>query len=123
MKQNTSHPLQTKVPRALFAGENSLLQKSPTARMAVLMPLIVSCSFLGAGCAAPSLTGNNPEYHTTRTPQQIAADNANIDRVENTARRQQHEDDMANAQATEVATRHNPTHVSTSTTTVVPFFW
>ncbi len=52
----------------------------------------------------------------------MAASEDHIAAVENTARRHRAEDAMSQAQATEVATRHNPTSVSQ--TTVLPFlFW
>ncbi len=71
------------------------------------------------GCTTPA--PNSQTYVPRMSPDEMAASEARIDLVENTARRNRAEDAMSQAQAREVATRNNPTSVST--TTIIPFFW
>lgn len=85
----------------------------------IWLGIAIGACALGA-CSTPY---NSARFQPTMTPQQLAASEAYIEGVENKARRHAHEDRMSRAQAEELATRNAPTHVSTSTTTVFPFFW
>lgn len=79
---------------------------------------LAACLALSA-CTTPA--PNSQTYVPRMSPDEMAASQERIAQVENTARRNRAEDKMNDARATEMATRHNPTHVST--TTVFPFFW
>lgn len=108
-----------------FHGSGSILITSrlPMKKSLFHAALIALFSLGSTGCQSRGILGPAPTYHSPRTLAQIEADEAYIDRMEEKARHRRHEDQMASARATEVATRHNPTSVSTSTTTIFPFFW
>lgn len=95
--------------------------------MKPIIPTLIMTA-LAAGCAAPpsndaqlagaSRYGPNSGYFAL-DPEVAEANRQNTNRVEQEARDMNHQDRIRRAEATEVATRNNPTHVSTSNT----FFW
>lgn len=58
-------------------------------------------------------------YHqSSMTPEQWAASERHINQVEDESFAFRHRERMSNAQATEMATRHNPTHVTNNSTSL-----
>jgi len=72
-----------------------------------------------SACSTPA--PNSLTYTPRMSLEEMEASDNHIASVDNANRRRRAEDAMSQAQATEVATRNNPTSVST--TTVTPFFF
>jgi hypothetical protein len=71
-----------------------------------------------ASCYAPQ----TPRYHqSTMTDAEYARAEAHINQVEEDSYRFRDRERMSNARATEMATRHNPTHVTNNRTSF--WFW
>ncbi len=68
-------------------------------------------------CVAPS----NLAYQPRMTDEQLAASQARIQNVEDRAYYERDRERMSDARATEMATRHNPTSVTTHSTSL--WFW
>lgn len=77
-------------------------------------------SFLLLALTALSSCVQQQRYHqSSMTPEQWAASERHIQNVEDESFAFRHRERMSNAEATEMATRHNPTHVTNNRTS----FW
>ncbi len=77
-----------------------------------------AATFLLASCYTPQV----PRYHqSTMTDAEYARGEAHINQVEEESYRFRDRERMSNARATEMATRHNPTHVTNNRTSFL--FW
>lgn len=79
--------------------------------------LIILAAATLSSCVAPS----NLSYQPRMSDAELADSQARIEQVENRAFQQRHRERMSNAEATELATRHNPTHVTENRTSF--WFW
>ncbi|MDZ4816692.1 MAG: hypothetical protein SGI71_10540 [Verrucomicrobiota bacterium] len=98
---------------------NSQTEKPKGAVLLCQLLAVASVLTMLPSCAAPapgSLT-----YQPRMTPEERSASQQHIAQVEEVGRQQRARELMDEAEANEVATRNNPTSVST--TTVTPFFF
>jgi len=78
--------------------------------------------FLPLGLVLSACTAtpyNNVEYRSQRSPGQIAADRENVENMASRDRANRREEMMDEAEATEIATRNNPTSVTTNQTNIL----
>lgn len=79
------------------------------------LTLVATASLLLASCVEPQ----QRYYHSPYSPEQRAANKAAMNATEDESFAWRHRERMSDAQATELATRHAPTHVTTNRTNVI----